>query len=163
MKKIMWLSIACSVVLLDQLTKYWAFHSLSPYEPMPIFPMINMTLAFNTGAAFSFLSGVGSWHRWLFPMFSLLMSLGLFIWLIKLPKNSNLQGFALAFILGGAVGNLIDRAFWGYVVDFIDVYYKNNHWPDFNLADSAICFGAVLLFIHLARHSEDVSSEETSS
>jgi len=112
-------------------------------------PMVNFTLAFNTGAAFSFLSGTGDWHRWLFTGFSATMSLVLMVWIIRLPNAARMQAAGLSLILAGAVGNLIDRILLGHVIDFIDVYYSHYHWPAFNLADSAICVGAFLLVLDM--------------
>lgn len=153
MKNWPWLVLSLVVVIIDQTSKFWAASVLLPYHPEPIVPMLNLTLAFNTGAAFSFLDTGSSWHRWVFASFSFVMSVVLFIWILRLPVKAKMQLFALSFILGGAIGNLIDRAFVGYVIDFIDVYYKNYHWPDFNIADSAICVGALLLFLGLQQAS----------
>lgn len=151
MKKWPWLLLSLSVVLIDQASKHWAEMSLIPYRPEPLLPMINFTLAYNTGAAFSFLSGTGDWHRWFFTVFSSVMSLVLLVWLIRLPRQEKLQALSVSLILGGAVGNLWDRALFAQVVDFIDIYYKNYHWPVFNLADSAICLGVFLLLWHLRK------------
>jgi signal peptidase II len=143
MKKKHWFIVSLIVILLDQATKYWVGQYLMPYTPVPVIPMFNITLAYNTGAAFSFLSGAGVWHRILFAGFSLVMSILLAILLWRTNQEEKLQAAGLSLILGGAVGNLIDRAFFGYVVDFIDLYYKNYHFATFNVADSAICIGAV--------------------
>ena len=151
MKKWPWLLLVCVLIVLDQATKYWATQALLPYQSVPIMPMVNLTLAFNSGAAFSFLSHAGEWHRWLFAGFSFVMSVVLLVFLLNTLISMRLQSCALSFILGGAIGNLIDRAYSGYVVDFIDVYYKHYHWPVFNLADSAICLGAVLLLSGLRK------------
>lgn len=149
MKKWPWFILSVVIILLDQASKYWAMHALIPYQPEALIPMINFTLAFNTGAAFSFLSGAGDWHRWLFTSFSTVMSIVLIVWIIRLPQKAHLQLIALSLILAGAVGNLVDRILLGYVVDFIDVYYAHYHWPAFNLADSAICIGAFLLLLDM--------------
>ncbi|WP_133129765.1 signal peptidase II [Legionella yabuuchiae] len=154
MKKWAWFLVSLVVVFFDQLSKYWATTHLSPYEPHPLFPMINFTLAYNTGAAFSFLSGAGGWHQWFFFGFSLVMSLVLIVWIIRTAPSSYLLLLALSLILGGALGNLVDRFTLGHVVDFIDVYYKSYHWPVFNLADSAICLGAIILLYDLVKHPE---------
>ena len=122
---------------------------------MPIVPCLNFTLAFNTGAAFSFLSGAGGWHRWFFASFSVLMSIVLMIWLYRTPAQSKLLCAAISFVLGGAVGNLIDRAFYGYVVDFIDVYYQHHHFATFNIADAAISIGAALFILELFMSQKD--------
>ena len=153
MKKWPWFILSVLIVLLDQGSKYWASVDLLPYHPVAVMPMFNLTLAYNTGAAFSFLSEAGDWHRWFFAGFSLIMSIVLVIWIKKTPSGQRLQLLALGLVLGGAVGNLIDRAFLGYVTDFIEVYYKSYHWPVFNLADSAICVGAFLLFIDLCKNT----------
>ncbi len=141
------LSLSVFIILLDQLTKYWAMTHLMPYESVTVFPMLSWTLAFNSGSAFSFLSEAGSWHMWFFAGFSALVSLSLVIWIVRISSELFTQMLALALILGGAVGNLIDRLRFTYVIDFIDVYYKTYHWPVFNLADSAICMGGVWLAI----------------
>ncbi|WP_028389584.1 signal peptidase II [Legionella fairfieldensis] len=152
MKKWPWFLLSLAVLLGDQLSKYWAASNLVPYQPEPLFSMLNFTLAYNTGAAFSFLSGTGNWHRWFFAGFSVIMSLFLIIWLFRLPQNAKLQSLAISLILGGAIGNLYDRAAFGHVIDFIDIYYENHHWPVFNLADSAICIGAFLLLFDLCKN-----------
>jgi len=152
MKKWPWFLLSLVVILLDQGSKYWVSQSLLPYQSEPIVPMLNLTLAYNTGAAFSFLSNAGDWHRWFFAGFSLITSVVLIVWIVRLSSLARLQLLALSLILGGAIGNLIDRAMVGYVIDFIDVYYKNHHWPIFNLADSAVCLGAILLFIDLCKN-----------
>jgi signal peptidase II len=149
MKKWYWFILSIVIIIADQVSKYWIAVSLTPYKPMPVFPMLNITLAYNTGAAFSFLSGAGDWHRWFFAGFSLVLSVILAIWLWRTPKQDQLQSAGICLILGGAVGNLIDRGLQGYVIDFIDVYYENHHFATFNLADSAICIGATLLVLDL--------------
>ncbi len=151
MKKWHWFVLSLIVVLMDQASKYFISIRLVPYQPVPVMPMINLTLAYNSGAAFSFLSQAGQWHHWFFIIFSLIMSTALIIWIIRLDPTARLQLLALSLILGGAIGNLIDRAFFGSVIDFIDVYYQYHHWPVFNLADSAICVGAFLMLIELIR------------
>lgn len=151
MRKLPWFLFSLVVILLDQASKYWALKTLIPYQPEAVMPMVNFTLAYNTGAAFSFLSGTGDWHRWFFTGFSALMSCALAIWIIRVPTSARLQLVAISLILAGAVGNLIDRIVLGHVIDFIDVYYTHYHWPVFNLADSAICLGAVLLLADTCR------------
>ena len=149
MKKWMWFLCSLLVVVADQLSKYVASMRLVPYQPEAVMPMFNFTLAFNTGAAFSFLSGAGDWHHWFFMVFSIVVSIVLMIWIVRLPIAERLQLTALSLVLGGALGNLIDRVRLGYVIDFLDVYYKNHHWPIFNIADSAITVGTVLLAMSL--------------
>ncbi|MDF1646976.1 MAG: signal peptidase II [Legionellaceae bacterium] len=154
MKKVTALLLSVLVVLCDQLTKYWAMTHLIPYESVSVFPTLSWTLAFNSGSAFSFLAEAGSWHTWFFLGFSAVVSVGLVIWIIRLETRLFTQMLALALILGGAVGNLIDRIRMGYVIDFIDIYYQTHHWPVFNLADSAICLGGVWLAILWMREKE---------
>ena len=149
MKKGYWFILSFAVMIADQLSKYWIALYFIPYKPVPVIPMLNFTLAYNTGAAFSFLSGAGDWHRWFFAGFSLIVSAVLVIWLWRIPIQDRLQSAGISLILGGAVGNLIDRALQGYVVDFIDVYYKHHHFATFNLADSAISIGAAFLVLDL--------------
>lgn len=152
MKKWYWFLLSIIIIVFDQCTKQWALMTLPPYQAEAIGPMLNFTLAYNTGAAFSFLNGSGSWHRWFFASFSLLMSGIITAWIIRSSVYARLQQLGLALILGGALGNLVDRARLGYVIDFIEVYYKNYHWPIFNVADSAICVGAALLLIDLYKN-----------
>ncbi|TAL62573.1 MAG: lipoprotein signal peptidase [Legionella sp.] len=149
MKKWCWYVLSIVVIILDQASKYWTSTNLTPYTPIPVMPMLNITLAYNTGAAFSFLSGAGDWHRWFFALFSLVVSSILVVWLWRTENQERLQSLGISLILGGAIGNLIDRGFKGYVVDFIDVYYEHHHFATFNLADSAICVGAFFLILDL--------------
>lgn len=116
-----------------------------PYRPVSVMPMLNMTLSFNTGAAFSFLHDQSGWQRWFFAALALVVSGALVVWLARLGRSFGWQGLGIALILGGAVGNLIDRLAYGHVIDFIDVYYGDWHWPAFNIADSGITVGAVIL------------------
>ncbi len=140
-----WLGLSVVVVLLDQLTKYLAQSKLVYGEPLAILPSFNFTLLYNRGAAFSFLSDASGWQRWFFVTISLVAAVLLIFWLRRLRPDQYLLALALALILGGAVGNLIDRLWLGHVVDFIQLYYRSFYWPAFNLADSAISLGAVLL------------------
>ncbi|HHI93902.1 MAG TPA: lipoprotein signal peptidase [Gammaproteobacteria bacterium] len=155
MLKWLWLSVL--VAALDLATKAIASHYLVLYQPVPVFPGFNWTLAHNSGAAFSFLSSESGWQRWFFSVIALVVSIGITIWIKRLKPTETWLAVALALVLGGAVGNLWDRVTLGYVVDFIDVYYQQSHWPAFNLADSAISVGAVLLIIDSlrSRHDED--------
>ena len=146
MKNWMWLLLAALLLGVDQASKLWALHALAPYQPLSLFPGVDLTLAFNSGSAFGFLSQSGSWHQLFFTCFSLVMSAGLVVWIAMTNPCAKLQLFALSLVLSGALGNVIDRLRLGYVIDFIDVYVKTHHWPVFNIADSAICIGAFLLF-----------------
>ena len=144
-RNLRWLWLTVAVIALDQATKQWALAALVPYQPLDLLPSFSLTLMFNTGAAFSFLSEAGGWQRWGLSGLALLVSLVLVLWLWRLPRGQWRTGAALALVIGGAVGNLWDRVAYGHVVDFLDVYYQQWHWPAFNLADSAITLGAVLL------------------
>jgi len=142
-----WLLVSALIVLLDLWTKSLATESLILYRPVELTSWLNMTLAHNYGAAFSFLSDAGGWQRWLFTVLAMVVTLVLIVWLFRLTAREKLTAAALSLIIGGAVGNLVDRINHGYVVDFIDVYYRDWHWPAFNLADSAITGGVILLLI----------------
>ena len=140
-----WLS--GSVIMLDQVTKFLAETLLTFHQPVPVLPSFNLLLTYNTGAAFSFLAGAGGWQRWFFLGLGSLVSIGLIVWLQRLKPTETRLATALALILGGAIGNLIDRAWLGQVIDFIQLYYQHWYWPAFNLADSAITVGAALLVL----------------
>jgi len=142
-----WLGVTALVILLDWHTKALASESLDLYRPVEVFSWLNITLAHNYGAAFSFLSDAGGWQRWFFVLLASGVSVVLLVWLLRLPRSEWPTGLGLSLILGGAVGNLLDRIQLGYVVDFIDVYFGNWHYPAFNVADSAITCGVVLLLV----------------
>ena len=110
-------------------------------------PYFNLTYVHNTGAAFSFLSEAGGWQRWFFAGLAILISAVIAVWLARLKQHETLLAMALSLVLGGAIGNLIDRLVYGYVIDFLDVYYGNWHWPAFNIADSAITLGVILMLV----------------
>jgi signal peptidase II len=142
-----WYFLSVFIIIADQATKNIATKNLLYGEYINIFTGLNLILVHNTGAAFSFLSDAGGWQRWLFLLISLTVSIILVIWLYRLKENQPVMSFSLTLILGGAVGNLIDRIFLGYIIDFIDIYYKNYHWPVFNLADASITLGAALFIL----------------
>lgn len=149
-----WLWLSTLVILLDQVTKQAAEHYLLLYKAVAVIPGFNLTLMYNEGAAFSFLSQAGGWQRWFFITLSTVISIALVIWLRQLHKSDSDQGknillAGIALILGGAIGNLIDRILFGHVIDFIQVYYANFYWPAFNIADSAITLGAGFLIIDM--------------
>jgi len=150
-----WLWISILVIVLDQSTKLLADHFLHYQQPISIIPMFNFTLLYNKGAAFSFLNDAGGWQRWFFTIVSSVISIVLIIWLHKLKTSQKLLITSIALILGGAVGNLIDRSVYGHVIDFLDVYYQQYHWPAFNIADSAISIGAVLLIIDSLKNKHE--------
>jgi signal peptidase II len=154
-----WLWLSVLIVALDQLTKKIAEAELLLHEPIAIFPSFNFTLMYNKGAAFSFLSDAGGWQRTFFVALSTIISIFLFFWLKQIcsdekQKNNQLLQIAIALILGGAIGNLIDRAMTGAVVDFIQLYYSTYYFPAFNIADSAITVGAGLLILDMLMESK---------
>jgi signal peptidase II len=140
-----WLAVSVLVVVLDQLTKYLAEAQLGYADPVAVLPSFNLTLLYNRGAAFSFLSEAGGWQRWFFVTVSVLAAVLITWWLRRLTPHQWLMALALALILGGAIGNLIDRLLLGHVIDFIQLYYGSFYWPAFNIADSAITLGAALV------------------
>lgn len=146
-----WLWIAAVVVAVDQLTKWMAEASLEPGLPYAVFPHLNMTLAYNYGVAFSIGSGAGDWGRWFLVALAAGVSLFIVNWMRRLYQTQRWAAAGLSLIVGGAVGNLIDRLLYGKVIDFIDVYFdvpffmQNYHFATFNVADIAITIGAVIL------------------
>ena len=149
-----WLWLSALTIVLDQLTKKIAEAELLLHKPLAVFPSFNFTLMYNKGAAFSFLSEAGGWQRIFFVSLSSIISIFLVFWLKQITqdekqKNNQLIQIAIALILGGAIGNLIDRALTGEVVDFIQVYYSTYYFPAFNIADSAITLGAGLLILDM--------------
>lgn len=145
MLKWLWLSLVALV--LDQWSKVAIDNSMRLYESISVFPYFNLTYVRNTGAAFSFLSEAGGWQRWFFAVMAFVISVVLAIWLSRLKKHETLLAVALALVLGGAIGNLIDRLMYGYVIDFLDFYYQTWHFPAFNVADSAISLGVFLMLL----------------
>jgi signal peptidase II len=145
MLKWLWLSVL--TLVLDQSSKLLIVDSMHLYESITVLPYFNLTYVHNTGAAFSLLSEAGGWQRWLFAALAIIISIVLSIWLARLQKHETLLAVALTLVLGGAIGNLVDRLIYGYVIDFIDIYYHNWHWPAFNIADSAITIGVVLMLL----------------
>ncbi len=142
-----WLWLSAIALILDQWSKFAIDGSMRLYESIAIIPGFNLTYVHNTGAAFSFLSEAGGWQRWFFAAMAFIISIVLTIWLYRLKKHETLLAIALALVLGGAIGNLIDRVAYGYVIDFLDVYYQSHHWPAFNIADSAITVGVFLMLL----------------
>ena len=167
-----WLWLTALVVVLDQSSKQAAVQFLAPHDPQAFLTFFNFTLTFNKGAAFSFLSSAGGWQRWFFTVLAVGVSIFIFLWLKKLTSKEKLLAASLALILGGAIGNVIDRSLYGYVIDFIDWFYPSTkgclpfffsigqvtcHWPTFNLADSAIFLGAVLIIIQAIFSKEETN------
>ena len=140
-----WLWLSLLAVVLDQGSKFVIDSSMRLYQTIPVMPYFNLTYVHNTGAAFSFLSDAGGWQRWFFAGLAILISGVIAVWLARLKQHETLLAIALSLVLGGAIGNLIDRLAYGYVIDFLDVYYGTWHWPAFNIADSAITLGVMLM------------------
>lgn len=142
-----WLGIAAIVILLDQISKITILRTFRYAEEMVITSFFNLVLAFNKGAAFSFLSDQGGWQRYFFTGIALAAA-GFILYLLRKHAGQRMFCWALALILGGALGNAIDRLVYGHVVDFLDFHWKGwGHFPAFNIADTAICIGAALFII----------------
>lgn len=154
-----WLWLAVLVVAIDLGTKAIASAMLTYGNPVPVVPMFNLTLLHNTGAAFSFLAGAAGWQRWFFITLAVVVSAVLIVWLRKLQRYETWTAIAIVLILGGAIGNVYDRVVHGYVVDFIHVYWRNWHFPAFNLADTAITLGALMMIRDVFRKPEDAGAD----
>lgn len=142
-----WIALACVSIALDQYTKHIATLHLVYNESVPVLPFLNWTLLHNFGAAFSFLSDAGGWQRYFFTGLAGIVSAIFTVWILRMPRNLTILPLALALILGGAIGNLIDRVTLGYVVDFIHMFYQQHNFPAFNIADSSITLGTILLIL----------------
>lgn len=145
---------AMAVIVLDQLSKLWVFAHFVPGESVAVTPFFNLVLVFNPGAAFSFLADHSGWQRWFFSVIALGITSWI-LWQLRTAKPRTCFSVALALIMGGALGNLIDRLWLGMVIDFIDVHVAGWHWPAFNIADSAVCIGAVLYVVCQSKSHQD--------
>lgn len=143
-----WYLLAAVVVLLDQLSKWAIVASFSRGEVLPVTGYFNLLLTYNEGAAFSFLAAAGGWQRWALSTLALVLSAVLVVWISRAAKRWQ-EALPLALILGGALGNVIDRLRIGAVVDFLDLHYGGYHWPAFNVADMAISAGAMIILLSL--------------
>jgi len=151
-----WLLLAGFFIVLDQVSKAWVLASFRLMESQIVTPFCNLVLVFNSGAAFSFLAGAGGWQKWFFVV----LALGISLWLVTLLRRhagERLLPTALSLILGGAIGNLIDRLRFDAVVDFLDFHLAGYHWPAFNVADSAITVGVALMLWHQFRCGKETS------
>jgi signal peptidase II len=148
---IVWLWLSSLVVILDQITKIWISAVLELHQTITVLPFFDLRLLHNPGAAWSILATAGGWQRWFLSLLAILVSGVIVVWLTRLQRQQYWLAVALALILGGALGNVTDRIIYGYVIDFIDIYYNEWHWPAFNIADSAISVGAVMLLIDVMR------------
>ncbi len=142
----LWLGIAIAVVLMDQVSKITMTRLLVYGQSEVVNPFFNLVMVYNQGAAFSFLANSGGWQRWFFSALALAVSISI-IWMLNRNASQRMFCWSLSLILGGAVGNLIDRLAYGHVIDFLDVHVGNWHWPAFNVADSAITIGAALFVL----------------
>ncbi|MAL99483.1 MAG: signal peptidase II [Alteromonadaceae bacterium] len=149
-----WLWLSAVVVLLDLGSKAYMTATLQYAESQPVLPFFNLTLLHNTGAAFSFLAGSGGWQRWFFIMLAVVVSTVLVVWLARIPRSERWLPVSLALVLGGALGNVYDRIVHGYVVDFLHFYWGSYHFPAFNIADTAISIGAVMMAIDIFRRPQ---------
>ena len=143
---LLWLGIAVLIVVADQFTKVLVLGSFQYGDSLPLTSFFNMVRVHNLGAAFSFLAGAGGWQRWFFTGLGIVTAL-VMVWLLRSHAGQRLFSSAISFILGGAVGNVIDRLLHGYVVDFLDFHWAGWHFPAFNVADCAITVGAGLLIL----------------
>ena len=144
---IKWLWMSLGVIVMDQATKQIAEAVLTPHQPVNLLPYFDWYLTYNTGAAFSLLADAGGWQRWLFTVIAIVISIVIVQWLRKLPGEETLTALSLSLILGGAIGNLIDRILLGHVIDYIQVWLGSYPFPAFNIADAAISVGAALLIL----------------
>jgi signal peptidase II len=144
---LVWLWLSALVIVVDQVTKRVIDSAMQLHQTIELVPYFQLTYMRNQGAAFSFLSGAGGWQRWFFIGLAIVASVFIFVWLRKLDPSRRREAVAWALVLGGALGNLIDRILYGYVIDFLDVYVGDWHWPAFNVADSAITVGVALLLL----------------
>ena len=142
-----WLTLSLIVLLLDQLTKKWIITTLTLGESIKLLPFFSLTYTHNYGAAFGMLDHESGWQRWLFVGLALTVTIAIVVWLVRLSREEKITAIALSLILGGAIGNLIDRIAHGYVIDFCHFFVGNWNWYIFNVADVAICVGAGLMLL----------------
>ncbi len=143
-----WLGLSAVIVLMDQVSKAYIVRHFDEFDFIGVLPVLDITRIHNVGAAFSFLSSASGWQRWLFITLAVAVSIGITTWLCRLPRGAHrLLAAGLALVLGGAVGNLIDRIHLGHVVDFIHFHWNRAYFPAFNVADAAITVGAACLLL----------------
>ena len=161
--RLKWLWLSLAALILDFATKQMAQHFLIFAQPVYVLPVFDLTLLYNKGAAFSFLANESGWQRWFFTFIALSVSSVMTVWLMKLKANEKWLAAALALVIGGAIGNLYDRIAYGHVVDFIHVHWDEHYFPAFNIADSAITLGAIMLLIDSLLFSTNKSSSTKNS
>jgi signal peptidase II len=160
---LVWVWLTALVFVVDIATKQVAEAWLIYGDPIYLLPVLDFTLLYNKGAAFSLLADQPGWQRWFFTLISVAVSVMLMVWMSRLPRHQRWLGIALALILGGALGNLFDRVLFGHVIDFISVHWQNAYFPAFNIADSAITIGAIMMAIDVIRDSLRASKSATAS
>lgn len=139
-----WLAVSIAVIVLDQLTKWWVLSSLPEYTAVPVIEGVwNWYRTYNTGAAFSFLSDAGGWQKYFFVSLAFIISGVLAFWLTRTPRRDWKNALPFSLVIGGALGNVVDRLMHGHVVDFIQWHWRDHYWPAFNIADAAIVGGAI--------------------
>jgi signal peptidase II len=146
-RAVVWLLLSALVVLADQLSKSYITSHYGEFEFTTVLPVLDITRMHNVGAAFSFLATASGWQRWLFISLAVIVSIGIVVWLYRMPRSHGLLACGLALVLGGAIGNVIDRIRLGAVVDFIHFHWDRAYFPAFNIADSAITVGAACLIL----------------
>jgi signal peptidase II len=151
--RFLWLSLL--VLVADQYIKALVLENIELYQAIQILPFFNLTHVYNYGAAFSFLHDAGGWQRWFFTIIAFAVSVLVLWWLKQTTKQQIMLPIAFSLIIGGALGNAYDRLVHGYVIDFLVLYYQDWYWPAFNVADSAICIGAILLIIDMFKNKEE--------
>ena len=151
---LMWLWLPLLIIVIDHATKLWVMDHLIAFEPLKVLPIFNLTLAYNKGAAFSFLHNASGWQNLLLGGLAVLVSIAILGWLFQTSVRDYWLNIALCLILAGALGNAWDRVLYGYVVDFFDFHLGDWHFAIFNVADSAICVGAFMLFWHWTMRSK---------
>jgi signal peptidase II len=149
---LLWLSTL--IIILDQVSKQIALDQLPMHRSVSVLPGLDWYLTFNPGAAFSFLADAGGWQRWFFTITTIIISTIILVWIGRLQKTESISAISLCLIFGGAIGNLIDRVNYGYVVDFVQVWLGSYPWPAFNVADAAISVGAVVLLLTSFRQEQ---------
>jgi signal peptidase II len=146
-RAVVWLLLSALVVLADQVSKSYITSHYGEFEFTSVLPVLDITRMHNVGAAFSFLATASGWQRWLFISLAVVVSIGIVVWLYRMPRSQGLLACGLALVLGGAIGNVIDRIRLGAVVDFIHFHWDRAYFPAFNIADSAITVGAACLIL----------------
>ncbi|KTG16807.1 MULTISPECIES: signal peptidase II [unclassified Guyparkeria] len=155
-----WLWLSLGLLVADQLTKWAALAGLEYARPREVLPFFDLTLLYNTGAAFSFLADHDGWQRWFFIFLAVVIVAALLAWLAFVSLDDRRIKAGIAAVIGGAVGNVIDRAAYGYVVDFLDFHVAGWHWPAFNIADAAITIGVILIIWAELRPQRQASASD---